>query len=160
MQDIYTLLQDLAIPYEKHDHPPVFTVEESKQYERGLEDAGHSKNLFLRNKKGDKYYLLVLEASKRANIKAVEEKVGEKNLSFASPDKLMHYLGLTPGSVSPLGLIHDKEHLVHVLMDEDLMKYKKQGYHPNINTSTIIIKTPDFKRFLEWTGNPITYLTV
>lgn len=157
MKDIYKILEKLGIKYEKHEHPAVFTIEDSEKYKIGL-NVNCSKSLFLRNKKGDKHYLVVLEASKRIKIKELELSLNEKDLSFASPDRLMKYLHLTPGSVSPFGLINDVDKAVCVIVDNDLMKLKKQGYHPNINTATLVISTDDFKKFLDWTGNKIAYL--
>jgi Ala-tRNA(Pro) deacylase len=158
MSDIYHILSTLNIHYEKYEHPPVFTVEEAEKYDRG--DAVHSKNLFLRNKKGNRHYLVVTAASKQINIKELETKLEEKNLSFASSERLLNYLGLTPGSVSPFGLINDMNKEVQVVVDQDLLRGDKQAFHPNINTATLVISTPDFKKFLECTGNKISYLEI
>jgi len=157
MKNIYDVLADLNIEYEKHDHPAVFSVKEAEQYDQGI-DAGKSKNLFLRNRKGDKYYLLVAENISKVDLKKPQSFLNESRLSFASPDRLKEYLGLTPGSVSPFGLINDSSKSVKVLIDKNLLKFKKLGFHPNINTSTLVIKTDDFKKFLDWTENSITYV--
>lgn len=159
MQDIYQLLNDLNISYEKYEHPAVYTVEEAQQYDRGI-DAGKSKNLFLRNKKGDRHYLVVAESTRKVDISKLEELTGEKNLSFASPERLQKYLGVTPGSVSPFGLIHDADKSVQVLVDEGLLQYDKQAFHPNINTATLVISKDDFIKFLESTGNEVTYVSL
>lgn len=156
MKNIYEVLSRLDIEYQKYEHPAVFTVEEASKYDRG--DAIHSKNLFLRNKKGDKHYLIVIRSSIKVNIKNLEEKLGEKNLSFASPDRLMKYLGLTPGSVSPFGLINDISKEVNVIVDNGLMLGERQAFHPNINTVTLVLKTSDFKKFLDYTGNNLVYM--
>jgi len=157
MKNIYNVLADLNIEYEKHDHPAVFTVEEAEQYDKGI-DAGKSKNLFLRNRKGNKFYLLVAESISKIDLKKLQSFLNENRLSFASPDRLKEYLGVTPGSVSPFGLINDSSKSVKVLIDKGLLKFKKLGFHPNVNTSTIVIKTDDFKRFLDWTENSVTYV--
>ncbi len=156
MQDIYQVLNQLNIPYGKHDHPPVFTVEEAQKYDRGI-DAGKNKNLFLRNKKGDKHYLVVIDSTKRLDLKELSSRLDESKISFASPERLLEYLGLTPGSVSPFGLINDKNKSVNVIIDNDLMKNKKLAFHPNINTSTLVISTTDFQKFLAWTGNNLKF---
>ncbi len=102
-------LRELGIEYTRHEHPPVATVEEAEAHWAGI-DATHCKNLFLRNQKGNRHYLVVLTASKRADLRAVADQIGDGKLSFASPERLMTHLGLTPGSVSPFGLINDREH--------------------------------------------------
>lgn len=157
MQDIYQTLNDLGISYEKIEHPAVYTVEEAQKYDRGI-DAGKSKNIFLRNKKGNKHFLVVVESSKRIDLKELALFLNENKIGFASPERLMEYLGLTPGSVSPFGLINDKNNSVSVVVDNELMNYQKLAFHPNINTATLVINTEDFKKFLEWTGNRVSFL--
>lgn len=156
VKNIYEVLAELNIPYEKHEHPAVFTVEEAAQYERGF-DAGETKNLFLRNKKGDVHYLIVAESTRKIDLKALAATLGESKLSFASPDRLMTYLGLTPGSVSPFGLINNTDKSVRVIVDQELIHHPKIGFHPNINTATLVIKSEDLKKFLDWTGNKVRY---
>lgn len=161
MKDIYEVLDSLGIEYTKYEHPAVYTVEEAKKVDRGLgKDVSRTKNLFLRNKKGNKHYLVVLGAAKRANLESLVKDLDESDLSFASPERMMKYLGLTPGSVSPFGLINDLESQVQVIVDEGLLKFPKQGFHPNINTATLVITTDDFKKFLESTQNNTTYLNL
>ena len=94
----------------------VFTVEEAEQHWRGI-DAVHCKNLFVRNKKGNAHYLVIVERSKSVGMKRLAGELGEDRLSFASPERLAKYLGLTPGAVSPFGIINDHEHLVTVVLD-------------------------------------------
>lgn len=156
MNDIYNVLNKLGILYEKHEHPAVFTVADAVKYYVKI-DGAHNKSIFLRNKKADKYYLILTLDSKRVNLKELQIFLTESKLSFASPEKLMEYLGLTPGSVSPFGLINDKNKIVEVIVDEELLKFDKQGFHPNINTVTLIITTEDLKKFLEWTKNKVIY---
>ena len=158
MNNIYKILEEIGIAYEKYEHPAVFTVEEAEKYARG--DGAHSKNLFLRNKKGNKHYLVVSETSKKINLKELELKLQKKNISFASPERLKVYLGLTPGAVSPFGLINDKNKEVQVIVDNDLLKSPKQGFHPNTNTATLVISTDDFKKFLNWTQNNVSYMNL
>lgn len=155
-KDIYSVLQNLHIPYEKFKHPAVFTCEEADKYCIGRGGA-HTKNLFLRNKKGDQHYLVVLERNKQANLKKLAEQISTSNLSFASPERLLKYLEVTPGSVTPFGLINDVEKHVLVFIDEDLLKFAKVGFHPNVNTATLELTVEDFKRFLEWTRNQVEW---
>ena len=112
-------LTSLGIAYERFEHPPVPTVEEAEKHWAGI-DAAHCKNLFLRNQKGNRHYLVIIAHTKRADLRAVANQIGDGKLSFASPERLMTHLGVTPGSVSPAGLINDREHHVRVFLDRDL----------------------------------------
>ena len=152
-------LAELGIAYSRHEHPPVATVDEAEQHWTGI-DAMHCKNLFLRNQKGNRHYLVIIRHSKRADLRAVADQIGDGKLSFGSPDRLMTYLGLTPGSVSPFGLINDREHAVRVFLDRDLKTAERLSFHPNINTATLTIAAADFQRFLEACGNTVGYVTV
>jgi Ala-tRNA(Pro) deacylase len=152
-------LRELGIDYTRHEHPPVATVEEAEAHWAGI-DATHCKNLFLRNQKGSRHYLVVLPASKRADLRAVAEQVGDGKLSFASPERLMTHLGLTPGSVSPFGLINDRHHEVRVVLDRDFQTAARLAFHPNINTRTFTVAAADFKKFLDACGNPVQHVNV
>jgi Ala-tRNA(Pro) deacylase len=152
-------LAELGIAYARHEHPPVATVDEATQHWSGI-DATHCKNLFLRNQKGNRHYLVILEHAKRADLRAVADQIGDGKLSFASADRLMTHLGLTPGSVSPFGLINDREHVVRVVLDRDLKSADRLSFHPNINTATLTIAAADFARFLAACGNTVQYVSV
>src|ERR1043166_3667882 len=112
-------LRELGVAYTRYEHPPVATVDEARRHWADIE-ATHCKNLFLRNQKGDRHYLVILPHSKRADLRAVADQIGDGKLSFASPERLMTHLGLTPGSVSPFGLIHPQARGVRVVVDRDL----------------------------------------
>jgi Ala-tRNA(Pro) deacylase len=114
----------------------------------------------MRNQKGTKHYLVIIQYQKRADLRAVADQIGDGKLSFGSPERLMKQLGLGPGSVSPFGLIHDVDHAVRVAIDRDLKAAANISFHPNINTATIVLAFADFQRFLEASGNPIQYVTV
>jgi Ala-tRNA(Pro) deacylase len=152
-------LRELGIGFTRHEHPPVATVEEASQHWAGI-DATHCKNLFLRNQKGNRHYLVVLLASKRADLRAVADQIGDGKLSFASPERLMTHLGLTPGSVSPFGLINDVDHAVRVVLDRELQAAARVAFHPNINTATLTLTAADFMRFLDVCGNPVQSVIV
>jgi Ala-tRNA(Pro) deacylase len=156
---VYERLSGLEIPYERYEHPPVATVEEAEKYWGGL-DATHCKNLFLRNQKGNRHYLVIVEHRKRADLRAVAAQIGDGKLSFASPDRLMTYLGVTPGSVSPFGLINDRDQHVRVYLDRALKSARRISFHPNINTVTLTVAYADFERFLAACANRTQYVDV
>jgi Ala-tRNA(Pro) deacylase len=157
MSTIYDVLEALHIPFIKIDHPAVFTVEEASKVKMKI-DAGECKNLFLRNRKGDAHYLFVVESTRPVDLKKLAAHLGEKSLSFASPERLMQHLAVTPGSVSPFALINDTDHVVRVLIDSGLFQHEKIGFHPNINTATLIVSRDDFKKFLDSLGNSLAFL--
>ena len=152
-------LDALGIASTRHDHPPVATVEEAVRHWADI-PATHCKNLFLRNQKGDRHYLVIVEHAKRVDLRRLAEQIGDGKLSFASPERLKTYLGLTPGSVSPFGLINDSSRAVRVVIDRDLKAATRLSFHPNINTVTLTIANADFARFLEACGNVVQYVSV
>lgn len=156
-KSVYDVLGKLDISYVRHEHPPVFTVEQAEQHWENITGT-HCKNLFLRNKKGNRHYLVILESSKKANLKSLEKQLGEDRLSFASEERLNRYLRLKAGAVSPFGLINDSQKEVQVVIDRDLKVAERINFHPNVNTVTIGLSFKDFERFLEWCGNRISYL--
>ncbi|MCK4646442.1 MAG: prolyl-tRNA synthetase associated domain-containing protein [Candidatus Aminicenantes bacterium] len=156
-QKVYEALERLNISYVRHEHPPVFTVEEAEQYWEDITGA-HCKNIFLRNKKGNRHYLVILEHSKKADLKVMENQLGESRLSFASPERLMRYLGLEAGAVSPFGLINDSNKEVRIVIDLDLREEGRVNFHPNVNTVTVGIEFKDFEKFLSWCKNSVRYL--
>lgn len=151
------VLDTLEIPYTRHEHPPVFTVEQAEQHWTNIEGV-HCKNLFLRNKKGNRHYLVIAETSKPVDLRRLNEKLGDDRLSFGSPERLLWLLGLEPGSVSPFGLINDRQKEVMVILDEDLKSASRVNFHPNVNTATVGLSREDFEKFLAWTGNSVRYL--
>ncbi|RKX75956.1 MAG: prolyl-tRNA synthetase associated domain-containing protein [Spirochaetes bacterium] len=157
-EKLYGILEELQICYTRHEHPPVFTVEEAGKYWKDIPGV-HCKNLFLRDKKGKKHYLVVAEHSKHINMKSLGERIGGERLSFASPQRLKDYLGLESGAVSPFGLINDKDKAVKVIVDKDLKNSAYLNFHPNTNTATITLKSEDFFKFLDWCRNEVKYLS-
>jgi len=156
---VYARLAELGITYERHEHPPVPTVEDAERYWAGI-DATHCKNLFLRNQKGNRHYLVIIPHTKPVNLRAVADQIGDGKLSFASPERLMKHLGLAPGSVSPFGLINDRERAVRVVLDRELKTAARLSFHPNINTRTLVISGADFQKFLDAAGQTVRYVTV
>jgi Ala-tRNA(Pro) deacylase len=156
-QKVCDVLVELGIEYAKHEHPPVFTVEEAEQHWEKIEGV-HCKNIFVRNKKGNQHFLIIVECQKKIDLTSLANRLGQNRFSFASPERMKTYLGLEPGSVSPFGLINDKNKEVRVLIDQDLKKEEKINFHPNANTVTLTLSFPDFERFLDHCGNTVTYL--
>ena len=152
-------LASLGIPYERHEHPPVATVQEASVQWAGIQ-AMHCKNLFLRNQKGNRHYLVIVAHLKRVDLRAVANQIGDGKLSFASPERLMTYLGVAPGSVSPAGLINDRDHHVRVYLDRDLRGAARISFHPNVNTATVTVAYTDFERLLGACGNHVAFIDV
>lgn len=151
-QRVFEVLDELNISYVLHEHPPVFTVEEAQLHAEGIGGL-HCKNLFLRDQKGKRHFLVVSENTKPIQVKEVGKKLGVGNLSFASPERLLKHLGLTPGSVSPFGLINDKENQVTLVLDQELKKADQLNFHPNDNAKTVTLSYTDFEKYVKWTGN-------
>lgn len=158
-QRVYDALNALGISFVRHDHPPVFTVDQAEKHWENIEGA-HCKNLFLRNKKGNRHYLVILESKKKAEIRALEKQLGEDRLSFASGERLMRHLGLEPGAVSPFGLINDSRKEVQVIIDLGLKDAGRVNFHPNVNTVTVGLNFADFAKFLTWCGNKVRFLKI
>ena len=144
-KDVYEVLEKLNINYDVMSHKAVYTSEEAMFITKELGGTG-VKNLFLKNKK--KFFLVLIPEDKKANIKEIESMIGEKNLSFANENYLKEILGLTPGSVTPFGIINDKDNIVTVIIDNYLVN-KKVLFHPNVNTKTIKIDYKDLIKFLD-----------
>ena len=157
--DIYDLLEKLEVSYAKHEHPAVYTCEEAEVHCAHI-PGGKSKNLFLRNRKGNQHYLLVVEASKRADLKEIGALIDEK-LGFASPERMMKWIGCQPGSASLLALVNDTEKHVKVMIDKDVWSNEILQYHPpNDNAATIEISRDSLEKFLTHLGYEIKLIEV
>jgi Ala-tRNA(Pro) deacylase len=150
-EQLLARLSALGIAAQNHAHAAVFTVEEAKAL-RGELHGGHIKNLFLRNKK-EEMWLVVVEEDKRVDLKALGEKLNAGKLSFGSPDRLLRYLGVLPGAVTPFGIINDKDRKVKVVLDRDLMGFNPVNAHPLVNTMTTALSPQDLVKFLEAEGH-------
>jgi len=157
--DIYRFLADHGIEYERYDHPTMFTCEEA---ERLVPEspAAQTKNLFLRDRKGKRHFLVVVGYEKAVGLKALSTRLGVSKLGFASPARLKRYLGVEPGAVSILGLVNDRNQEVEVIVDRDLWGADAFRCHPLVNTSTLAISRDDIQRFLEMTGHQLRILDV
>lgn len=156
---VYDALAALGIEYESYEHPPVFTSQDVEAHWRRI-PATPVKNLFLRNKKGTREYLVIVGVEKRVDLQQLVKVIGDDRLSFGSPERLMQTLGLTPGSVSPFGLIHEGSGDVQVIIDADLRQAESLIFHPNINTASVTIAFTDLAKFLASRGNEVRYLPV
>jgi Ala-tRNA(Pro) deacylase len=156
-KELYELFDSLDIGFEYHEHPPLATIEDAKIHWKDF-NSGRCKNIFFRNHKGDSHYLVILEHLRQLNIRDLEKRLRQGKLSFASDQRLKKHLGVEPGSVSPFGLINDREKHVHIFIDEKLNEAERLAFHPNVNTASLVISKIDFLKFLEYTGNTFEFI--
>ena len=174
-EKVLTFLREHNIPFSCYEHPEGKTIEEAKRWWR-QDGSVHCKNIFMRNHKGNQHYLICFHCDHdldihdlEARLKAALQAQGKPScgkLSFASPERMMKYLGLEPGSVSPFGLINDREHHVHLFLDAGLLddsNYPDPGcktlsFHPNDCRGTVVISLEDFERYLALVGNTYEFL--
>lgn len=154
---LYQLFEELSIKFDYHEHPEAPTIEIAREYWEGI-DATHCKNLFFRNHKGNKHYLVLLECNQELNIHDLEKRLKQGKISFASPERMNRFLGVTPGSVTPFGLINDLEKHVHVFIDKNLQLSDKLSFHPLVNTASVVISFGDFTKFLNHQGNTYEFI--
>lgn len=155
-QEVKAFLEEKNIPFEWVEHKAVFTIEEME--ELGLESMDEiAKNLFLRDQKGKRHFLVVVKGMKQVNLKELGEKLGTK-LSFASEERLEKYMGLKKGAVTPLGVLNDENCAVEVYMDEDLCKLERIGVHPNDNTASVYLSPDNLLNIIREHGNPVEIL--
>jgi Ala-tRNA(Pro) deacylase len=150
-QALFERLRSLGLPATTHEHEAVFTVEQSRHL-RGLLPGWHSKNLFLRNKKGQEW-LVVCEEQRRVDLKALGGLLGAGRLSFGSPERLMDSLGVTPGSVTPFSIINDLARRVTIVLDADMMRHGTLHFHPLVNTMTAAIEPAGLLAFIASCGH-------
>jgi len=154
---LFAELDRLGIPHATITHPPVFTVEEAKQV-RGKIVGGHTKNLFLKDKK-DRLFLAVTLEDVPVDLKVLGQMLGASGrLSFASPELLRAHLGVEPGSVTPLSVINDTEHMVTPVLDETMLAVTPLNFHPLENTATTAISSTDLLKFVAGQGHTAVLL--
>lgn len=156
-KQVFEALLALGIDFQVHYHPPTPTIDDVLQI-WNLNETMHCKNLFFRNHKGNRHYLVVFHCLHNLNIRDLEQRLRQGKLSFASLERMHKYLGLSPGSVSPFGLLNDKEKHVYVFVDKNLLQYPRLSFHPNDNTASLSIATDDFLKFLQSCGNGHEFL--
>ena len=155
-QRIYAFLKENNISYEVLEHEAVFTMEEMDA--AGITQKGTvCKNMFMRDYKGKNHFLLTVPEEKHVDLRALAEYIGSSKLSFGSAERLDKYLGLTQGSVSPLGLLNNEDNSVVMIFVRDLVGNEEVGVHPNDNTATIWLKFSDLKKIIEEHGNEIVF---
>jgi Ala-tRNA(Pro) deacylase len=156
-QQVYECLSRLGIDFDYYEHPEAPTIEIAAQFYRG-EGTVLCKNLFFRNHKGNRHYLVIMDSRHNMNIHDIEHKLHQGKLTFASPERMMKYLGVKPGSVSLFGLVNDVNHDVTLFMDNELRHAAKVSFHPNDNTASLVISNADMMKFIENIGNAYEFL--
>jgi Ala-tRNA(Pro) deacylase len=159
MTDLYAFLDRSGISYERHDHAPVFTVEEALRYVPPLPGA-KLKNLFLCDRKGRRHFLVAVGFDKRVDLKALAGVLEVAHLRLGSPGRLRRMLALDPGAVSLLGVINDSEGAVEVVIDRPVWRQEAFQCHPLVNTSTLVVAREEMERFFSLTGHPPRVLEV
>ena len=158
----YDLLDSLGIDFYRVDHAEAHTMEDCAAADKLLgDDTAICKNLFLRNSKGDQYFLLMLPGEKHVKTKEVAKQIGSTRLSFGEGEKMEEFLDIHPGAVSVMGLMNDKENRVQLLMDEDVLKLPFVGCHPCMSTSSIKLSTDDLmEKFLPAVSHDVKMVTI
>lgn len=140
-------------------HPPVFTCEEAERLVPEL-DGARTKNLFLRDRKGERHFLVVSRPEQMVDLKSLSDEIGSTRLSMASPERLDRHLGIRPGAVSVLALLNDKDCAVEVVIDESIWSARTILCHPMVNTSTLVLSLESLRRLFELTGHDYRVLAL
>ncbi|MDO4530962.1 MAG: prolyl-tRNA synthetase associated domain-containing protein [Bacillota bacterium] len=157
-EEIRAFLTERKIEFDWVEHPAVYTIEEIEAL--GLENTDEiAKNLFLRDQKGKRHFLMVIRGDKKADLKSLGEKLGVGKLSFASEERLEKYMGLKKGAVSPFGIFNDTGCKVEVFFDRDFLAMEKVGVHPNDNTASVYLKTEVLLEIIREHGNSLEIIS-
>ena len=148
-KEVYKLLDKLDIEYTKIEHPPLSTCEDNEKYNIKF-DAVVCKNLFIRNSNKSQYYVFVLPLEKRVNLKSLQMILGETRLSFGDENILEEKLGIKAGAVSIFNITNLEDDDIIFVLDEDILKYEKVGFHPNMNTATVIFNPKELSKIFEY----------
>lgn len=154
---VYKFLKDNEILFDYYEHPEAPTIEIAAQYYRG-EGTTLCKNLFFRNHKGNKHYLVILNSHYQLDIHDLEKRLRQGKLSFASEERMQRYLGVRPGSVSLFTLLNDVNHEVILFMDKTLLDCEKVSFHPNDNRASLVISVADMLKTIELCGNQTEFM--
>jgi len=147
-EKVYEMFKELNIKYEKVEHPPLFTCADSEKYRIKI-DAAECKNLFLRNKNKNQYYVVSVLQGKKVDLKQLQEKLQETRLSFGSEEALEEKLKIKSGAVSLLNVVNMDSKDVRFVIDEDVLKSEKVGFHPNVNTATVLFSPNEISKVLD-----------
>ena len=150
--DIYCFLKENDISYQRADHPPVYTYQEAEEQVSPLPGA-HTKNLFLRDGKGRRHFLVVVEGAMQVDLKALRVMLGADKLGMGSPERLKKYLGVEPRAVTQLGLVEDGDLAVELVFGRAVWVADAKQCHPLLKTSTLVLARADVERFLQCTGH-------
>ncbi len=150
-RELFAFLDELGIAHETREHEAAFTVEDARAL-RGAIPGGHTKNLFLKDKKG-RLWLVVADEETRVDLKQLHKRMGAARLSFGKAELMEQVLGVSPGSVTPFALMNDREGKVTVVLDERMMEHERLNFHPLENTATTTISRQDLLDFLRTTGH-------
>ena len=156
-QRVFGWLDARGIAYTWYEHPEAPTIEAARRYWRD-DGSKHCKNLFFRNHKGNRHYLVAFDCEQNLAIHDLERRLRQGKLSFASEQRMERWLGLRPGSVSPFGLINDPEHHVHLFLDRNLERFPAYSFHPNDNRATVVVSRSEFLRYLTAVGNTYEFI--
>ena len=156
-QAVFDFLAAHNIAYSWYEHPEAPTIEIARQHWRA-DGSKHCKNLFFRNHKGNRHYLVCFDCEQSLAIHDLEQRLRQGKLSFASPERMERWLGLRPGSVSPFGLINDPECHVHLFLDAHLQACESLSFHPNDTRATVVISCEEFLRYLSIVGNSYEFV--
>lgn len=151
MEVVKAFLEQFDIQHVWYNHEPVFTVEEAKKTRANIKGL-HCKNLFLRNQKGNKHFLVIFPADLPVDMKVLAPKIGINRISFASAQRLDKYLKVKPGAVSIFGLLHDQEQAVELYLHQDILQADTVTFHPNDNAATVALSQEAFRKVLEYQG--------
>jgi Ala-tRNA(Pro) deacylase len=151
-QAVYDFLDSHSIAFQRCDHRAVYTCEEADKLVPDLPGA-RTKNLFLRDRKGRRHFLLIVRPDQRVDLRALSAKLAVGNLSLASPERLKEHLGVDPGSVSFLALLHDRRHAVEVIFEQSVWTANHLLSHPMVNTSTLVLSLESVRQILNATGH-------
>jgi len=158
-QKVFNALESMNIPYDVVEHPAVYTIEEMD--ELNIDSKNQVvKNLFVRDDKKQRYFLIVLQKDKRVDLKKLRRQLNCRPLSFASEESLFKYMGLNKGSVTPFGVLNDIDCTVEVVIDKDILDFERIGVHPNDNAATVWVHPQDLESIIRNHGNIISYVEI
>lgn len=158
-EEVYEKLKELGVTFDILEHEPVYTIDEMRNIE-GMKIENVCKNLFLRDEKGKRHFLVVLREDKSADLKSIRAQIGSTRLSFASEDRLLKHMGLLKGAVTPLGILNEESKDVEVLFDEDIKESTCLGVHPCCNTATVWISFNDLKKVIDSRKNSFKFIKI